>query len=61
MIGYWEKFYRKQYFMGLFIGIIFLQSIFFIYWYNIKKIWKDNILKIVLNNNKKYLMIKEFE
>lgn len=47
--------------MGLFIGIIFLQSIFFIYWYNIKEIWKDNILKIVLNNNKKYLMIKEFE
>lgn len=47
--------------MGLFIGIIFLQSIFFIYWNNIKKIWKDNILKIVLNNNKKYLMIKEFE
>lgn len=47
--------------MGLFIGIIFLQSIFFIYQYNIKEIWKDNILKIVLNNNKKYLMIKEFE
>lgn len=38
-----------------------LQSIFLTHWYNIKKTWKDNISKIALNNNKKYLMIKELE
>lgn len=47
--------------MGPSIGIISLQSIFLTHWYNIKKTWKDNISKIALNNNKKYLMIKELE
>lgn len=47
--------------MGPSIGIISLQSIFLTHWNNIKKTWKDNISKIALNNNKKYLMIKELE
>lgn len=31
------------------------------HWYNIKKTWNDNISKLTLNKDKKYLMIKELE